>query len=136
MLFWIFMLTMDFLIPITMLVLGKRFMKHPPAEINVLYGYRTSMSMKNRETWEFAHQYCGRIWHICGWVMLPATAVFLLPVMGKSEDCVGTAGGILCVVQILLLAGSIFPTEAALRKRFDRNGKRKYTPRQRMRGRG
>ena len=33
MLFRIFMLLMDLLIPITMLILGKRFLKHPPAEI-------------------------------------------------------------------------------------------------------
>lgn len=123
--FWIFMLIMDLLIPITMIILGKRFLKHPPAEINALYGYRTPMSMKNRDTWEFAHRYCGRIWHVCGWVMLPVTAIFLLPVMGKSKDCVETAGGILCVAQLLLLTGSIFPTEAALRRRFDRNGKRR-----------
>ena len=119
------MLLMDLLIPITMLILGKRFLKHPPAEITSLYGYRTSMSMKNRDIWEFAHQYIGRIWYICGWVMLPVTAILFLPVMGKSKDCVETAGEILCVVQLLLLTGSIFPTEAALRRRFDRNGRRR-----------
>ena len=24
-------------------------------------GYRTSMSMKNKDTWEFAHKYCGKV---------------------------------------------------------------------------
>ena len=44
--FWIFMLVMDLLIPVTMVFIGKRFQKKPPKEINGIYGYRTAMSMK------------------------------------------------------------------------------------------
>ena len=54
--FWIFMLVMDLLIPVTMVFIGKRFQKKPPKEINGIYGYRTAMSMKNKETWEYAHR--------------------------------------------------------------------------------
>lgn len=59
MLFWIFMLVMNLLIPISMIGFGKLFMKTTPKEINGLFGYRTSMSMKNKDTWIFAHHYCG-----------------------------------------------------------------------------
>ena len=40
--FWIFMLVMDLLIPVTMVFIGKRFQKKPPKEINGIYGYRTA----------------------------------------------------------------------------------------------
>ena len=33
-----------------------------------IFGYRTSMSMKNKDTWEFAHKYCGKVWYVCGMV--------------------------------------------------------------------
>ena len=22
--------------------------------------------MKNKDTWEFAHKYCGKVWYVCG----------------------------------------------------------------------
>ena len=64
--FWIFMLIMDLLIPFTMIGFGKMFLKKAPDQINYVFGYRTSMSMKNQDTWVFAHHYCGKIWYICG----------------------------------------------------------------------
>ena len=57
--FWIFMLIMDLLLPFTMIGFGRYFMKKAPKEINSVFGYRTSMSMKNKDTWKFAHKYCG-----------------------------------------------------------------------------
>lgn len=125
MFFWIFMLVMDLLIPLTMLGLGRNFMKKAPAEINPIFGYRTAMSMKNRETWEFAHKYCGKIWYVCGWIMLPITVSLLLFVMGRDEECVGMAGGMICLLQMIPLLGSIIPTEIALRRTFDQNGEKR-----------
>ena len=62
--FWIFMLIMDLLIPFTMIGFGKMFLKKAPDQINYVFGYRTSMSMKNQDTWVFAHHYCGKIWYL------------------------------------------------------------------------
>ncbi|MCI9148211.1 MAG: SdpI family protein [Hungatella sp.] len=123
--FWIFMLLMDLIIPLTMIGFGRYFMKNTPKEINAVFGYRTSMSMKNKDTWKFAHKYCGKIWYVCGLIILPLTVLFLLPAIGKSADYVGTAGGIICAAQLIPLIGSIFPTEIALRKLFDKNGKKR-----------
>ena len=124
--FWIFMLIMDLLLPFTMIGFGRYFMKKAPKEINSVFGYRTSMSMKNKDTWEFAHKYCGKVWYVCGMVMLPITVIFMLLVIGKNEDCVGSIGGIICGVQLIPLIGSILPTEIALKKNFDKNGTRRY----------
>ncbi len=119
------MLIMDLLLPCTMIGFGRYFMKKAPNEINAVFGYRTSMSMKNKDTWEFAHKYCGKIWYVCGLAMLPITVISMLFVIGKSEDYAGTVGGIICGVQLIPLIGSIFPTEIALKKNFDKSGKKR-----------
>ncbi|MFR8228887.1 MAG: SdpI family protein [Anaeromassilibacillus sp.] len=123
--FWIYMLIMDLLLPFTMIGFGRHFMKNAPKTINGVFGYRTSMSMKNKETWEFAHKYCGKIWYICGLSALPITVIFMLLVIGKNVETVGTVGGIIMGIQLVPLIDSIFPTEIALRKNFDKNGKRR-----------
>ena len=120
--FGIFMLVMDLLIPVTMVFIGKRFQKKPPKEINAMYGYRTAMSMKNKETWEYAHRCCGKLWYVSGLVMLPVTVIALVCVFGKGNDCVGTIGGIVCMAQCIPMVGAIALTERKLKKRFDRNG--------------
>ena len=120
--FWIFMLLMDLLIPLTMVVFGKIFMTKSSININVVFGYRTTMSMKNKDTWEFAHKYCEKLWFKCGLVLLPLSIVPLLFTFNKGTDIIGTVGGIVCAVQLIPLIGSIFFTEAALKKTFDRNG--------------
>ncbi len=51
--------------------------------------------------------------------------IFMLLVIGKNEDCVGSIGGIICGVQLIPLIGSILPTEIALKKNFDKNGTRR-----------
>ena len=123
--FWIYMLIMDLILPFTMIGFGKYFIKKAPKEINGVFGYRTSMSMKNKDTWEFAHRYYGKIWYICGLSALPITVIFMLLVIGKNVETVGTVGGIIMGIQLVPLIGSIFPTEIALRKNFDKNGKRR-----------
>lgn len=122
--FWVFMLVMDLLIPFTMIGFGRYFMSKAPKEINDIFGYRTSMSMKNKDTWEFAHKCCGKIWYICGWILLFITIIPMLFVMGKTVNDVGTVGGIICGVQVVPLIGSIIPTEIMLRKKFDKDGNR------------
>ena len=52
--------------------------------------------------------------------MLPITVIFMLLVIGKNEDCVGSIGGIICGVQLIPLIGSILPTEIALKKNLIR----------------
>ena len=121
--FWIFMFVMDLLIPLTMIGFGKGFIKHPPSEINGFFGYRTSMSMKNKETWQFAHHYCGKVWVILGWIGFAMCVVILPMVLGKDKDCIGMVGGIVCAIQCVFLIVSILPTEVALKKKFDKDGK-------------
>lgn len=124
--FWIFMLVMELLVPLTMIVLGNIFFRKAPKVINSVYGYRTSMSMKNQETWKFAHNYCGKIWRVIGWIVFVIALVVMMTVFGKSEDEVGGIGTYLIIFQTVCLIIPIFPTERALRKNFDKDGKRKH----------
>lgn len=120
--FWFFMLVMVLLIPFTMIGFGRYFRKSAPRNINPVFGYRTSRSMKNRETWEFAHRLCGKIWYRTGWVLFPVSIIPMIFVVGKDADTVGTLGGIITTIQIVPLLGSIIPVERALKKTFDKNG--------------
>lgn len=112
--FWIFMLLMDLLTPLTMIVFGWQFLTKAPEKINATFGYRTTMSMKNKDTWEFAHKLCGRLWLRWGLALLPIAVIPLLFVLDSSIATVGTVGGIVCMIELVPLVGSIFPTEAAL----------------------
>ncbi len=123
--FWIFMLIINLLLPFVMIGFGKYFSKNAPKNINMIFGYRTSMSMKNKETWIFAHKYCGKIWFISGWIMLPLSVAVMLLVVGESENIVGTVGVILCILQTIPMIISIVLTEKALEKTFDKNGNKR-----------
>ena len=123
--FWIFMLLMDLLIPFLMIGFGRSFSKKAPDKINCLFGYRTQRSMKNRETWNFAHHYIGRLWFFGGLIFLPLSVIPLICVFGKEIDLIGTVGGIVIGPQLLLLIGTVFPTEHALKKNFDPYGRRR-----------
>ena len=123
--FTYFMLAMNLLIPLTMILFGKIFIDNPPKNINHLFGYRTSMSMKNHETWEFAHKYCGKLWLKCGLILLPLSVIPIVFVSGKNIDTVGIAGGVVCCFQIIILMATLVPVEKALIKNFDKNGNRK-----------
>ncbi len=124
--FWIFMLVMTLLTPIIMIVFGRLFLKNAPGKINYSFGYRSSRSMKNKDTWEFAHKYIGRLWYICGVCLLPITVMIMILFLKKGEDTIGTVGAAVCGIQMMPLVGAIYPTEKALQKAFDKNGHRKY----------
>ena len=123
--FWVFMLIMVLLIPIIMITFGKLFSKKAPKDINYIFGYLTKRSMMNMETWMFAHAYIGKLWSICGLLLFPLSAVVMTFVFGKGPDTVGIAGGILTIVQMIIVIGTILPTENALKKRFDEYGRRR-----------
>lgn len=123
--FWFFILVMLLLIPLIMIVFGWIFKEKSPKEINSFYGYRTSMSMKNKDTWEFAHHYVGRLWWFLGWILALLTVITMLCTAGMDSDTVGKISLVVVVVQMIFLIGSIFPTERALKRTFDRDGNRR-----------
>ena len=123
--FWFFMLICNLLLPVCMSGFGRYFRNKAPGQINMLFGYRTSRSTKNRDTWEFAHHYFGRLWYRLGLIMLPVTVAAMMPVFGKNIDFVGFYGSIVSLVQIVVMLVPIWFTESALKHTFDEDGKRR-----------
>ena len=123
--FWWFMLISDLVIPMIMIIGGWMMWRHTPKNINGFVGYRTPRSMKNRDTWDFAHIYCGRLWWKIGWMMLVPSVIVNVPFYGSTDDTIGGAGVILVTIQTAILIVSIFPTEKALKNNFDEDGRKK-----------
>ena len=113
------------LIPLVMLVFGIIFSKVAPKNINILFGYRTERSMKNEDTWQFAHKHIGRTWTIVGIPMLVVSVIAMVLAMRAGETAMTAAATMLSIVQIVVLVAAIFPTERALENTFDKNGNRK-----------
>ena len=122
--FWIFMLAVVLLLPLTMLVFGRRFQRKAPERINMFFGYRTTRSMKNRDTWNFAHEKAGRYWYRAGWAVLVLSVLAMLPAMGKDAETVGLWGAAVCCVQCVPMLWVFFVVEGALKRAFDKNGNR------------
>lgn len=121
--FWIFLFIMCLLGPITMIILGLRYMKKAPESINDKFGYRTSRSMKSQASWTFAHQYFGRLWLIIGSIVIPLSVIPMILVYGKEASEIGTVGGIIVMAQTIPLAIVPFAlTERALKRNFDEFG--------------
>lgn len=123
--FWLFMLAAAMLIPGSMVVLGRSFMKNPPGEINTGYGYRTARSMRNRETWAFAHAYSGRFWYRAGRPVLAASLVWMVFLFGREVGTVGEFGIILTGIQMVPFLAVIPATERALKREFDDFGRKR-----------
>ncbi len=121
--FWWFMFACIMLIPAMMVIAGYIMWKHCPREINSVLGYRTRRSMMNMDTWKFAHDYCGRLWWKLGWILVIPTVVAQIPFVKGTENKVGMVSVVITFVQSVVLLLSLIPTERALKKKFDENGR-------------
>ena len=123
--FWLFVTVMDLLVPAIMLYFGRRFQKKPPEKINQIYGYRTARSMKNQETWRFAHETCGRLWVRLGAVLLLLSLAAAVMTFGRGVEAAGIVSAVVVVVQMVVVIGSIVPVERALKRNFDDQGRKR-----------
>jgi uncharacterized membrane protein len=121
----IFIFVSNLIIPIMMLFFGIIFKNQGPKKINGIYGYRTSMSMKNKETWDFAHRYCGRLWTKLGIITLFVSIIISLITLNFDEKIQGIVVAVVVTIQTIILIASIFPVEKELKKNFDKDGNRR-----------
>lgn len=101
-------------------ICGFAIYKHTPKKINYLYGYRTSMSCKNEDTWIFANKYCGRIYFYTGIITAILSPIFAFIYHISHNNAIILV--IFCNAPIISLFVPIFFTEKALRKHFDKKG--------------
>ena len=98
--------------------IGYYFSKYPPKEINSLYGYRTNRSMRNKECWDFANNHSSAL--MLKYALL-TTAVQAIGILLVNEKQALLAGAIVLVSTLII---SVFQTEQALKKHFDKEGNR------------
>ncbi len=120
--FWWFMVCFDLLIPLCMLIGGSIMQKHCPKKINAWFGYRTVRSMKNIDTWKFAHAYIGKLWWKIGWMLLVPSFLIHIPLYHASELLIAVIGLTLECVQLIAMLLSIVFTEKALKQTFHDDG--------------
>lgn len=120
--FWIFMFRCTLLIPIIMIIAGNSMRLGKFKTINSIVGYRTRRSMKNQQTWDYAHRECGLLWRRWGSTMLVLTVIAMLLFMGEDTDHIGVVGSVITVLQMIPLFLSIVIVEKKLREKFDENG--------------
>ena len=120
--FWWFIFLCDLLVPVIMFIGGIIMSRHCPSHINGLLGYRTARSMKNMETWKFAHEYCGIIWRKVGLIALIISVLVHLPFYHSNEDVIGILSLVVVLIQTIVLIIPIYLTEMALERTFDEEG--------------
>ena len=113
------------LVPVIVIITGRMMWKHYPKNVNGLIGYRTTLSMRNIDTWKFANEYCGRLWYRIGILMLIFSIIICLLFFKASYNTAFTASLILIAIQCIILVATIFPTENALKREFPEEGRRR-----------
>ncbi len=111
------------LIPAIMVIAGYMMYSHPPKKINGFYGYRTRMAKKNKDTWETAHDLCGRIWMRDGLVMLGLSLILLVVFINAARG--ETLGAIITILEIAVMLYGTYETEQELKTIFREDGSRK-----------
>lgn len=111
----------DMIVPIVMIIAGRLMHKHTPKKINGVLGYRTRRSMKNADTWRFAHEHCGRTWWRGGWIALILSAAAHIPYYNDSDKVISALCIVICTLQCIALVASAVTTEIALKKNFTEN---------------
>ena len=112
-----------FLLPLVMVICGMSYTKRGPMRITRLQGYRSKMSMKNRETWDFAHKNLGDLWFKLGAPLLAVTSVVSLLVFRETTEQITTWCCVIFVIQLVIMVLPVAYTEKALKENFDENGK-------------
>ena len=113
-----YLFIMNLLVPLIMIGAGYFMLKCPPAKINRFFGYRTARSMRNADTWRFAHEKAGSAWMKWGVILLAASAAVQIPLLFLSVDAFSYASLVVLFAQTAVLLISIVPVERALKKEF------------------
>lgn len=121
--------------PLTVLFGGWIMRSTASAEPNRFVGYRSQISMSSTEAWQYANDYCGRLWMRLGLFMLAGSmAVLLIAVMvilasGSSVQSTATILSWVVIgaaaAQVVCLVLSFFRVERHLRTVFRADGTRR-----------
>ena len=80
--------------------------------------------MINKDTWAFAHEFCGKLWMKFGGIFILASGIIMLCLKTDQRVFVSVAFAIF-FAEFVTLFVTIGKTEKALSNTFDRKGNRK-----------
>ena len=111
--------TLTISVGIVFFIVGLLLRLIPPRKINSFYGYRTTSSMRNMDTWTTANKYSATIMIIVGLIL---TIIGLGTTFIPDTGATGTGVAIgLIIFSIIIMVGK---TEKHSKKLFDKNGNR------------
>ncbi len=114
--FWIFMFIMTLLIPLSLIMIW--YICPRIKSRNSWMGYRTSRSMRNQKTWEFAQRACSSI-SLKMFFPTVILAIVIMPLcITKDVNVIGWIGLGITVAQLISYIIIIFMTERALKNEF------------------
>lgn len=122
---WFFMLFIAIVLPFIMFMSSFYFIAGGPKNINNIFGYRTGLSMINKDTWIFAHEYCGKLWLKVGIAFILASIVIMLCLIKTDQRVFVAVGFVIFIAEFVTLFFTINKTEKALADNFDIKGNRK-----------
>ena len=118
---WIISLISILIIPIIILPLSLIMIKF--RSINYIFGYRTTRSMKNENTWVYANTLSGKLLAFGSLAFIVLDVIFMLIMLKKSENLLSALLLPVGFAPILLyLIVSIVIVELKLKSKFDKNG--------------
>ncbi len=112
-----------YVIPGIMVFFGGLMLDHPPKTINAAYGYRTTMSMINQDTWDYAQAACAKRWRRWGRVLALITLIVLF--FALRRPTFADVLGFYTAFETTFLLASVAATEMDLRRTFDEKGERR-----------
>ncbi|MBR2283763.1 MAG: SdpI family protein [Ruminococcus sp.] len=113
-------------VPVIVAFCGQYLKKCSSREINDLTGYRSSRSRASREAWQFANDYCGRLWIRWSLIsIIPSAAIAVIFCIAVSGNAGIWAATVIELIQVMLILVSIAVVEGKLKQGFDENGKPK-----------
>lgn len=107
-------------IGLILVIVGLLFKTFPPTKINSIYGYRTTTSSRNLDTWKVANSYSAGLMTIEGLIL---SSIGLLTTFIQVNAAIGTAIGIGLMFSSFIIL--VVTTEKHLHKLFDKDGNRK-----------
>jgi uncharacterized membrane protein len=122
---WFFMLFIVIVLPLIMFMSSFYFIAGGPKNINNIFGYRTGRSMINKDTWIFAHEYCGKLWLKVSIAFILASIVIMLCLIKTDQRVFVAVGFVIFIAEFVTLFFTINKTEKALADNFDIKGNRK-----------
>jgi len=103
--------------PILMLVYGIRFSQYQPKRDGIC-GVRIKAALENEETWNFAHQYCGKLWQTMGMFMASAVIICMMVLINFSNLVIAVSGVVILLIQLVLFVLTFAFVSKAIVKNF------------------